>query len=54
MLLYIDNSIVEIRPGELFESKVPIDSRFLDLLEEPVKKKYKIKGEELCQQPLLE
>mgnify|MGYP003153650078 FL=1 len=36
MLLHIDGEIIEIRPGELFESKHPVDSRHL---EEIIKRK---------------
>ena len=32
MLLHIDGEIVEIRPGELFESRSKIKSRYLELL----------------------
>lgn len=35
MLLYIDGNLVEIRPSELFESIALIDSRYLELIEEP-------------------
>ncbi len=34
MLLHIDGEVVEIRPSELFESKVLVDSRYLELIEE--------------------
>lgn len=33
MLLYIDGEVVEITPSELFESKVFVDSRYLELVE---------------------
>lgn len=49
ILLQFGNEIVEIRPSELFESNVLLESRFLELVEsepaieevseEPVKKK---------------
>lgn len=43
MLLHIDGEVVEIRPGELFESKTLVDSRYLNVIEqdkeEPKKKK---------------
>jgi len=32
MLLHIDGKIVEIRPGEFFNSKKLVESRFLELL----------------------
>jgi len=32
MLLHIDGEIVEIRPGEFFNSKKIVESRFLELL----------------------
>jgi len=35
MLLYIDGNLVEIRPSELFESVALIDSRYLELIDEP-------------------
>jgi hypothetical protein len=35
MLLHIDGEVVEIRPSELFESKILINSRYLELIEEP-------------------
>lgn len=39
MLLYLDNDVIEIRPGELFESKSLVDSRYLDIISSPTKKK---------------
>lgn len=43
MLLHIDGEVIEIRPGELFESKTLVDSRYLNVIEqdkeEPKKKK---------------
>lgn len=39
MLLFVEGNVVEIRPGELFESKVPVESRHLTLISEPEKKK---------------
>lgn len=32
MLLHIDGEIVEVRPGEYFNSKGLVESRFLELL----------------------
>ena len=48
MLLHIDGEVIEIRPGERFESKTLVDSRFLEVIEEdkkevPKKKKGKLK-----------
>ena len=40
MLLHIDGEIIEIRPGELFESKSYLDSRYLERID---KKKITIK-----------
>jgi hypothetical protein len=37
MLLHIDGEVVEIRPSELFESKGPVESRYLELVSEPKK-----------------
>jgi hypothetical protein len=37
MLLHIDGEVVEIRPSELFESRVPVASRYLELVSEPKK-----------------
>ena len=41
MLLHIDGEVIEIRPGELFESKTLVTSRNLEILSRPpvVKKK---------------
>ena len=39
MLLHIGDEVVEIRPSELFESKTLVDSRHLELISKPVKKK---------------
>jgi hypothetical protein len=44
MLLHIDGEIVEIRPSELFESKSFVNSRYLELISEPVVKKKKEKA----------
>lgn len=47
MLLHIDGEIVEIRPGELFESRTKVKSRYLELLNKKpliVKKKNKVIG----------
>jgi hypothetical protein len=38
MLLHLDGGVVEIRPSEFFESKGPVDSRYLQLVTEPKKK----------------
>jgi len=35
MLLHIDGEVVEIRPGEQFKSKKEVESRFLELLNQP-------------------
>ena len=35
MLLHIDGEVIEIRPGEMFKSKAPVESRFLEILKEP-------------------
>lgn len=37
MLLHIDGEVIEIRPGERFESKTLVDSRFLEVIEEEKK-----------------
>jgi len=37
MLLHVKNEIIEIRPGELFESDVTIQSRHLELISEKEK-----------------
>jgi len=42
MLLYIDGEVIEIRPGEFFESKNFIESRFLEVINKPEKPKKKI------------
>jgi hypothetical protein len=39
MLLHIDGEIVEIRPGELFDSKGLVESRYLELLDQSKKPK---------------
>jgi len=39
MLLYLDNNVIEIRPGELFESKSLVNSRYLDIIDQPIRKK---------------
>jgi len=36
MLLHINGNIVEIRPGELFESNANISSRYLELITKPI------------------
>lgn len=38
MLLHIDGVVVEIRPGELFESRSLVESRFLEEISKPEKK----------------
>jgi len=38
MLLHIDGEVVEIRPSELFSSKLPVESRYLELISEPKKR----------------
>lgn len=35
MLLHIDGEVVEIRPGELFESKTHVSSRYLEVINKP-------------------
>lgn len=37
MLLHIDGEVVEIRPSEFFESKAPVESRYLELVKEKKK-----------------
>jgi len=39
MLLFIDGEVIEIRPSEFFESKVQVDSRYLELVIEDKPKK---------------
>ena len=39
MLLHIDGDIIEIRPGEFFNSKGLVESRYLELLDRPNKPK---------------
>lgn len=39
MLLYLDNNVIEIRPGELFESQSLVSSRYLDIIDKPILKK---------------
>lgn len=39
MLLHIDGEIVEIRPGELFESAKVVESRYLEIISSPPKPK---------------
>ena len=41
MLLHIDGEIVEIRPGELFDSNKIVKSRYLELINPPLQKKPK-------------
>jgi len=38
MLLHIDGEVVEIRPGEFFQSKKEVDSRYLEVLHVPKKR----------------
>jgi len=35
MLLHIDGEVVEIRPGEFFQSKKEVDSRYLEIINAP-------------------
>ena len=35
MLLHIDGEEVEIRPGEFFESKTHVNSRYLEVINKP-------------------
>tara|TARA_R110002051_G_scaffold324426_2_gene421659 strand:- start:983 stop:1189 length:207 start_codon:yes stop_codon:yes gene_type:complete len=39
MLLHIDGEVIEIRPGELFESQTLVSSRNLEIISKPLKKK---------------
>ena len=39
MLLHIDGEVIEIRPGELFESKTLVSSRNLEIISKPKEKK---------------
>jgi len=39
MLIHLENEIIEIRPGELFESKTFVNSRYLQVLSSPIVKK---------------
>jgi hypothetical protein len=41
MLLHIDGEVIEIRPGEFFESKNLVDSRYLEIINKPEQKKKK-------------
>ncbi len=41
MLLHIDGEVIEIRPGELFESKTLVSSRNLEIISKPTEKKKK-------------
>jgi len=41
MLLHIDGVVVEIRPGELFQSKGEVDSRYLEQINKKVAPKSK-------------
>jgi len=41
MLLHIDGEVIEIRPGELFESKTLVSSRNLEIISKPIEKKKK-------------
>ena len=43
MLLHIDGEVVEIRPGEFFQSKKVVDSKYLELLNTPKKKEKPLK-----------
>ena len=53
MLLCLDNNIVEIRPGELFESKTLVDSRYLDIVDSFIPKK-KIKRQKISSTTIFE
>ncbi len=44
MLLHIDGEVIEIRPGEKFESKTLVDSRYLEVQEEKKEELKKKKG----------
>lgn len=39
MLLHVSGEIMEIRPGELFESKTLVTSRYLEVVNKPIVKK---------------
>jgi hypothetical protein len=41
MLIHLENEIIEIRPGELFESKTFVNSRYLQVISSPIIKKKK-------------
>ena len=41
MLLHIDGEVIEIRPGELFESKTLVSSRNLEIISKPIQEKKK-------------
>ena len=43
MLLHIDGKVVEIRPSELFESRSEVSSRYLELVNAPIKKTQSLK-----------
>ena len=49
MLLHIDGEIVEIRPGEKFNSKELVESRYLERTDPPKKVK---RGEKAQPQPI--
>jgi hypothetical protein len=35
MLLQLEGEVIEIRPGEIFESSAPVDSRYLEEIKAP-------------------
>jgi len=37
MLLYVEGEVVEIRPGEFFESTSLVDTRYLEIINQPSK-----------------
>jgi hypothetical protein len=43
MLLQLDGEVIEIRPGEIFESSAPVDSRYLEEILPPKAAKPKAK-----------
>jgi hypothetical protein len=49
MLLHIDGEIIEIRPGEKFNSKELVESRYLVRIDPPKKPK---RGEKAKPQPI--
>ena len=47
LLTYINGSLYEIRPGEILESKVPLEDRYLKLIEKPKEKRSPTKRKKL-------